>query len=206
MSELHENIDEFWQWFTVHQTDFDALFDTSDPFWDVAVSHLKRLDGRLWFEVSQPDGSDRDFVITAAGHVDAFPLVHTIVACAPCVAGWRFIALKPPMGFDFVTTYEDIRFDPRSMWFLPMESHARPLDFAVRVGVPGFSHAIKRQAENAVLVILDTALGERSAALDIQHVELSVLPDCPEAAGFIELYELPRYIEWRKRRKSKEEI
>src|SRR6266536_1946461 len=85
-------------------------------------SHLKRLDQRLWFEVSEPDGSDREFVITAEGHAAAFPLVDAIVAAAPQIPGWRFISLKPPMGFDFVTTYENIQFDPRTgfcRWRVP---------------------------------------------------------------------------------------
>jgi hypothetical protein len=71
---------------------------------------------------------------------------------------------------------------------------------ALTVGVPNFSHAIERQACNAVELILDTALGERATALDIQHVEVSTLPESPQAAGYIKLYELPSYIEWRKRK------
>ena len=70
----------------------------------------------------------------------------------------------------------------------------------MRVGVPNLNQSIERQASNAVAVILDTALGERAAALDIQHLEVSTLPENPKAAGYIELYELPRYIEWRKRK------
>jgi len=114
MSQQHESSEEFWLWFQAHQADFNVLTDTSDPFWDEAVSRLKRLDQRLWFEVSGPDGSDREFVITAEGHAAAFPFVDAIVAAAPHIPGWRFISLKPPMGFDFVTTYENIRFDPRT--------------------------------------------------------------------------------------------
>jgi hypothetical protein len=200
MSKPQENIEVFWQWFEDHQADFEALTDTSDPFWDGAVKQLKRIDRRLWFEMSRPDGGDREFIITAEGHVEVFPLVETIVARAPRLPGWRFIPLKPPMGFDFVTTYEGIRFDPHAMWFLHLESSSRLDDFGIRVGVPNFTRAIERQASNAVAVILDAALGERSAALDIQHVEVSTLPENPQAAGYVELHELPRYLEWRKRK------
>ena len=55
------------------------------------------------------------------------------------------------------------------------------------------------QAHNAVLVILDTALGERSAALDIQFTEVSGLPPHAESLGYIELPELADYIVWRKK-------
>jgi hypothetical protein len=201
MSNSSKSIDNFWRWFAAHKNDFDVLVESSDPFWDEALRHLQQLDSRLWFELSQPDGNDREFIFTAEGHKDAFPLVDAIIAHAPNISGWQFFALKPPMGFDFVTAYEGIRFDPRSMWFLPLEIPSRPNDFGMLVGVPNFSSEIERQANNAIEVILDTALGEREAALDIQHVEVSALPKNPQDAGYIELYELPQYIEWRKRKK-----
>jgi hypothetical protein len=106
------------------------------------------------------------------------------------------------MGFDFVTTYEGIRFDPSSMWFLPLENPSRPSDFGMLVGVPNFSSEIERQVGNAVAIILDTGLGERSAALDIQHVEVSDLPDNPQDSRYLELDVLADYIEWRKRKSA----
>jgi hypothetical protein len=93
------------------------------------------------------------------GYQEDFPLVKAIIACAPNIRGWSFIALKPPMGFDFTTNYEGILFDPSSMWFLPLVSNSRPQELGLRVGVPNLIPAIKRQAGNAVLVILDTAFG-----------------------------------------------
>lgn len=68
----------------------------------------------------------------------------------------------------------------------------------MRVGVPEFDRVEERTTKNAVFVILGTALGERSAASDIQHVEVAVLPTKPEDQGYIELTELDDYIEWRK--------
>src|SRR5258706_10558168 len=113
MNGHHEAIQEFWGWFQTHHAEFDVLTDTTDPFWDVALGQLQRLDRHLWFELSKPDGSDRDFIITAEGQTDIFPLTESIVALAPKIPGWQFIALKPPMGFNFNTTYAGIRFEPR---------------------------------------------------------------------------------------------
>jgi len=194
-----EPIQEFWRWFQDHRTEFETLTDTAAPFWDVALGQLKRLDKHLWFELSQPDHNDREFIITAESHADVFQLVDTIVARAPRILGWQFIALKPPMGFDFTTTYEGIRFEPRAMWFLPLENDSRPDDFGLRVGVPNLTHDIERQANNAIAVILETALGERAAALNIQHLEVFTLPESPESQGYMPLYELPDYISSRRR-------
>ncbi len=193
-------VDEFWRWFEDHLSNIAVLNDAEMPFWDVVLQQLKRIDSRLWFELSHPNGKIRELIITAAGHEDAFPIVDAAVARAPKIDGWKFISLKPAMGFDFQTSYEGITFDPRLMWFLPMLSSSRPQNLRLRVGVPNLTAEIKPKADNAVLVILDTALGERAAAADIQYLEVVRLPDSPDDNGYIELHELPKYIEYRKRK------
>jgi hypothetical protein len=104
------------------------------------------------------------------------------------------------MGFDFAINYEGIVFDPKAMWFLPLESANRPSELGLRIGITGLTDHIQRAAANAALIILDTALGERAAASDVQHVEIEVLPSDPARAGYIELHQLAEFIAWRKRR------
>lgn len=106
------------------------------------------------------------------------------------------------MGFGFKTVYEGSTFDPQLIWFLPLESPSDPMALGLRVGVPDFDRVQEQTTMNAVLVILDTALGERSAAMDIQYVEVATLPANPEDQGYIELTDLADYIKWSKRRQS----
>lgn len=70
--------------------------------------------------------------------------------------GWSVVALKPAQGFEFTTIYESTSFDPRRMWFLPLESESHPGDLGIRVAVPELNRIDTRSAHNAVLVILDT--------------------------------------------------
>lgn len=200
MADSNQPIREFWDWFLAHQSELALLKSTDQPLWDRALDQLKLIDSHLWFELSAADGSVREFVITAEGNIDVFPVVEAIVNQAPSQDGWLFVALKRPMGFDFTTEYEGTLFEPRKMWFLPLESASRPRELGLRIGIPGLESIESGMAENAVLVILETGLGERSAAIDIQHVEVSELPAEPESSGFIELPELVDYIAWRKRR------
>jgi hypothetical protein len=46
--------------------------------------------------------------------------------------------------------------------------------------------------------VLDTVLGEKSFALDIDYIDFGKLPDNPEKHGMIELGELPAYMKWKK--------
>lgn len=195
-------IEAFWTWFTDHQAEFRSLSKPEEPFWDIALARMKTVNERLWFELSAPGSAVREFVVTAEGNVETFPIVEKLVDLAPEVDGWVFVALKPPMGFEFTTRYEGTLFEPRHMWFLPLESPSRPQDLGIRVGIQGLNSMEKTDAHNALQVILDTGLGERSAALDVQYTEVSELPPNPESLGYIELPELPDYITWRKRNVS----
>ena len=186
---------EFWFWLQENQAQFDSLVETSDAFWDTALEKLKAIDEGLWFELSKPDGREREMIITAEGDEELFPLVDAMVACAPTVRGWKFIPLKPPGGFHFKTTYEGIPLDPKKMWFQPLEIKTSLRPFRIRIGVPNYKSRQKRPIENGVLVILDTALGERAVARDIECREICPLPEHPEAKGYFPLQDLPRHIE-----------
>ncbi len=171
-----------------------------DPFWDSALSQLRAVNRGLSFEMSEPQHRCRDFVITAWGDSRLFPLVDSMVAAAPVMRRWTFIPLKPAMGFDFTHHYEHILYDPKTMWFLPLEAAERPQDLGLRIGVPSLREIDQEAAEHAVTVILETGLGERERAADVQHVEVVRKPNDPAKEGYLELPELPSYIAWRKRK------
>lgn len=196
-------IEQFWAYFEVHRSEFSKLATPEEPFWDLALEQLQRVDEGLWFELSGCADLPREFIVTAEGHVDLFPVAEKLVSLAPGLSEWAFIALKPAQGFDFTTTYEGTLFDPRQMWFYPLESESRPNDLGIQIAIPGLENLDRTLAHNASLVILDTALGERSAALDLQYTEVTEMPADPEAEGYIELPELNDYITWHKGRVSK---
>jgi hypothetical protein len=195
-------ISVFWTWFRANDAKLTAMLNADLPYWDTALSQLKAVHQGLWFEVSDEIRGRREFVITAEGDPKLFPLVDAMVAEAPEIVAWVFVALKPAMGFDFVTTYEGMAFDSKSMWFLPLESSGDLSNLGLRIGIPGLNDEMRRVAGNAVMVILDTGLGERSSAMDVQHVEFAEIPSQPEKVGYIELPDLPAYIAWRKRKQA----
>jgi hypothetical protein len=193
MSSANDQIREFWSWFMTNRLELSKLASPEERFWDVTLAQIKRIDTHLGFELSGDRHPSREFVVTAEGHVESFPVAEELIHLAPEIAGWTFVCLKPPQGFQFITTYEGIQFDPRQMWFMPLESASRPADLGIRVAVPGLDRMDKKTAHNAVLVILDTAIGERSAALDLQYTEVTELPNDPASVGYIELSELAEY-------------
>ena len=106
MKETEDRIRAFWQWFVDHQPEFRRLSKPDEPFWDVELEQIKQVDGRLWIELSASDAAIREFIVTAEGHVEAFPIVEALVNLAPKIEHWDFKALKPPMGFEFTTQHK----------------------------------------------------------------------------------------------------
>lgn len=198
-------ISSFWTWFAGKDANLRSIRDADDPFWSTALSQLRQIHPALRFELSGPihsidetDGT-RDWILTVEGNTSLFALVDEVIAAAPELPGWNLVALKPAMGFDFVTTYEGIRFDPKLIWFMPLKFENSPSDLGLRIAVPGFTEDARRITQSALMIMIETGLGERAAALDIQHFQIGTLPSEPETAGYIELPELAPYIAWRKR-------
>lgn len=200
MASEERRIEEFWAWFGTHELEFSRLGTPDEPFWELALKQLKKVDEHFWFELSRDRHPAREFIVTAEGHISSFPIADKLIRLAPKIEGWVFIPLKPAQGFRFTTTYEGTLFDPHQMWFLPLQSESHPGDLGLRIAVSGVDGMDKRKVHNAVLVILDTGMGERSAALDIQHTEVTELPTDPASLGYMELHELADYISWRKKR------
>jgi hypothetical protein len=199
-NDIKASIEQFWSWIREHKAEIDSLVDTSDPLWDMGLSKLQAINEGLWFELSLPNGNERELIITAESRSELFPVVEKIVSCAPKLSGWRFISLKPPRGFAFKTKYEGIPLDPDSMSFLPLERSDIPKMLGLRISVPSFAESKRTPFTTGVMIILETAVGERAFAMDIQYVEVCSMPDKPEAEGYFPLPNLPDYIARRNRK------
>jgi hypothetical protein len=192
---------QFWTWFVQENARFRELeVPQKEDLLNELLSALHAYNDQLYFEIGRDDDDrGRELVITAEGNAEHFDAVQALVADAPSIPGWRITAFKPPMGFAFGTRYEDVELDPAACWFLPLVNQNDPKLFGLQLGVPGYDPAKIEQLENAAYIIIDTALGELIAARDVHHIEVCELPADPDADGFLELPELPEYLEWRRR-------
>lgn len=153
----------------------------------------------LWFEVGGAPVGPMEFIISAEGNDQYFSNVKELVDAAPQISGWSIIAFKPPHGFDFVTTYEGVKLDPKICWFLPLTSTRESGRVALRVGVPGFDPSIKETIESGLYIVADAGLGELVTGQRIAFIEACEVPADPEQDGYIRLSELGDYIAWMSR-------
>ena len=195
-----QKISAFWAWLASHQSALNTLESPDDPFWDELLAHLQGVNEGLWFEVSAPGDEDRELVITAQGEWALFPLVEAMVSVAPELPGWIPVDLKPAMGFGFSIGYRGLELDPQDIWFEPMVDPDAPDVLGLRVAVQGFNDDQEEDFANGLLLMLDTALGEKAAATDVDLVEVCDVPAEPDDEGFLPFAELGSYLAWRKSR------
>ncbi len=192
----------FWNWFEVNSHKYTALaqitdLDKKEELLNTLLEELHKYCPKLYFQIGGGPNEDHELIVTAEGDKDYFDAAESLVSSAPDINGWQIFALKPPMGVNFVTIYEDITLDPAEAWFLPLDGQTDPNSFGLIIYFPNFSAEQKETFLNGSYQMLDTILGEKSVALDLQYVDVDILPGNPEEMGLIEVADLPKYMKWR---------
>lgn len=188
-------IARFWRWFAANESRYRSLdVPEKEDLLNELQAALQAYNGDLWFEVGGAREGPRELVISAAGKRSAFGAVRALVAAAPPIPGWKAVAFKPPQGFEFVTSYEDITVAPDATWFKPIESKDEWDGIDIRVAYSHFEENRRRQFEAATYIMLEAGLGEIAAAELINVIEVCAAPANPEIAGYLLLEALPKYL------------
>jgi hypothetical protein len=186
-------IQQLWQWFTGNHSRF-AYAQHDRLLLDMILAKLREINNGFFFEMSL-DLYPKEFIVTAAGNTKLFSLADEVIAHAPKLLDWHFISLKPPKGFKFTSRFRGFLFDPRKMWFMPLRKHDDKTFLGILVGYEGGSDfAEKEIVRGGTFLVLDTGLGERIAASNMQYLEIVDLPTNPPASGYRKVAELAEYI------------
>jgi len=187
--------EKFWQWFIRHELILkDKAHPEREDRADELLQQLKQFSEELWFEMGvRPDGSGH-LIISAEGNVDGFSDVRALVNAAPSIQGWEITAFKPPRGFGFVLKRSEITINPKLAWFVPLEDSEDPEFFGIEVGYLHYDPEKHEDFLDSTYVMLEAGIGELSLTEHIHQVDVGLLPDSPEANGYIAVENLAQYI------------
>jgi len=181
----------FWRWFERNETRFREIEEASrEALLDELLEALHAYSPNLWFETGTADDGVSELIISAEGNADYFSDVRLLIAAAPVIAGWRFLAFKPANGFGFTTQYEGTTFSPDATWFLPLSCPGEHGALGIRVGYAHYDEQEHLRFLTGTYIMLECALGELAFAEQVQHVEVGRLPSSPASSGYLPLIEL----------------
>lgn len=196
--------EQFWQWFKENNTAYTFLStveaDVKEKLLDNFLVQLHGYCDQLYFEIGGYPDHASELIITAGGKADYFYKVEELINQAPSLPQWTFIALKPPMEGHFKSRWNSLELNTEDMWFLPL-SKAGSKDLGIRVFVKNYE-SIKNSKDLMPLLymMIATIVGERSAALDIKHIDASLLPEMPSQKGIHPISKLPAFLAYYKSR------
>jgi hypothetical protein len=182
-----QNRDErFWQWFQSNSARlFDFEADREAVFADLSAA-LRAVDKGLVFEFGPPE-RPREFVVSADGILDRFPIVTSLVDAAPQMPDWNIIAFRQPGKSALEITFGDQHLGPDDLWFRASQSEVRTdLELCIR----GLTEANHEVLAGAAFILLDNALGEFDVATRVGAIEWRCLPDDPAGDGLLPLSDL----------------
>jgi len=204
---MTNSIEKFWNWFEEHNKSYLSLDEINEAVKEQLLNelqdHLHEYCDRLYFQVGGMPGQEQELIITAEGNTDFFEQVEALVNNAPAIDDWTFVAFIQPRDDLVTTNFEDVELKPAEIWFLPLQSASKPHSIGIKVCTPNYD-IIKESKwfKSAIYKMLDAVLGEKSFALDIDHIDFGKLPGNPEEQGMIELAELPAFVKWKKTKQA----
>jgi len=167
---MNQKVQEFVSWALTNMAELRTW--PADEVANVISNALLRVDNRLGVEVSEGSvGGGREIIITAYSDRELFPTVHQIVDKIPNVPGWRFVALKPPRGFDFVISLGNNKINANVLSFSPIPD----INNGIQLLIP---HALYAKfasggdIEELAWLIVETGIGEELSS-KLQHIEFS---------------------------------
>jgi hypothetical protein len=193
----------FWSWFTANKSNYLFLHQVEmaekQRLMEAFMTSLHLYNEHLFFEIGgHPGDAQLNLIITAEGVASHFPAVELLTELAPELKDWNVIAFKPAFEGDFQLELPGRSFDPRNITVIPLHSEKDKNALGFQVCYPEFTKTNINLYQQATYLLLERLLGEKSASLDIDYLEVVQPPDTPTEYESFPLSRIREYIARRK--------
>ena len=191
----------FWSWFSQNAASFYDIVKgqrlVEQKFLDKIIPVLKQIDDSFFCLVGMYDDSTAEMVITTDGVVKSIVFAEEITAAAPTLQGWKFTALKPPLGFEMNINMDGYEFSNENLYFTNNNLSGYPDEIDITLVHNDYTEENKNIIGNGSLIYLDNALGELNTVLLIDNVSISGIP--AEQKELIPITKLNEFLVWRQK-------
>jgi len=187
----HTPEDQFWKWFETNSNSLKNLKRNHTRLIERLHSELAKVREGLTFEIGSKESRGRDFVVSADGIPERFSSVVRLVGAAPSLPGWRIVPFRQPKGTNFTLEFGKLKLSPDDLWF-NATPNASLLDLTF------YAKALTRRnmeiIQGAILIALDTALGEFDVETKVGRIDLKPAPRNPSKVGLKSFHDLPEFV------------
>ena len=191
----------FWNWFSQNAGSFYDIVkghnDVEEKFLNKVIPALKQIDESFFCLAGMFDDNTAEMVITTDGVIKSIVFAEEIVAAAPARQGWKFTALKPPLGFEMSINMDGYEFNNENLSFINNNLSEYPDEIDITLVHNDYNEENKNIIGNGSLIYLDNALGELNTVLLIDNVSISGIP--PEKKELIPISKLNEFLIWREK-------
>ena len=201
-------INTFWNWFQDNNQTIKNFINET-PKSQKQISHWikhrlgfysKELDYMIIFPKKPTEKTE--LIITANGNPEYFTRVTELIKHAPVLKHWKFTAFIQPTvhiektidGLDEPYVFQEITIKTSEIKFLPLAYDEKTKKLNIIVYLKNYNiHCDTKTWKQAIYIIMQDLLGEKSLYQNINFVQLACLPTNTEE--LIELYDLQFYID-----------
>ena len=191
----------FWNWFSQNAASFYDIVkghnDVEQKFLDKIIPVLKQIDDSFFCLVGMYDDSTAEMVITTDGVIKSIVFAEEITAAAPTLQGWKFTALKPPLGFEMNIDMDGYEFSNKNLSFTNNNLPGYPDEIDITLVHNDYTEENKNIIGNGSFIYLDNALGELNTVLLIDNVSISGIAG--EQNELIPITKLNEFLVWREK-------
>lgn len=172
-----ESIEKFWNWFQSNEKSLRDFQKNPDKTLTQVLENIKKIQSGLAVEFEPPQNNIINVTISADGDRDNFAIVQDIVAKAPKIEGYTFVAFRQRMPTEsvkgMVLKVEDHELNPNNMKFFPVISDDT-LDIIIYAN--NITEENYNQFAYGGLMLVDNILGEYDCVTKVRTYDFQNMP------------------------------
>ncbi len=190
-------IEKFWTWFKDNEKRLRKFEENPDKYLTEVLTQAKKIQAGLAIEFEPSKNGVINMTVSADGDKNIFSVVQNILAKAPTVEGWKFIAFRQRMNSEQVKGMklkaEGHELAPEKMKFFPM-ANGDTLDIIIYA--KGVTEENYNQIAYDGLLLLDNILGEYDCVTKVRSYDFHNMPTKKEELDeLLPLLDLGAYVD-----------